>query len=179
MKKLADTPRRYGLVTRTLHWGMAILFAAQFVAAAARAILPKENGIREALWSYHTDLGLTLFLLVLARGVWGIANISRRPPLHSGPVGRAALAGHAAIYTLMVVVPFVRILAAASGTRGLSYFGVPIFPAREAEIAWMQGPSEWHGEMGWLLALLIIGHAGMAVFWHHYKKRDGTLQRML
>ncbi|MEQ8896362.1 MAG: cytochrome b [Roseovarius sp.] len=178
MTSLTDTPDRYGLITRTLHWGMALLFAAQFLSAAAHWALPRENATRELLWSYHYTLGATLFLLVLLRGAWGLANLPRRPEHTGGLIGRAAVAGHVAIYALMVIVPFTRLLAAAGSDRGFTYFGLQIFAAREAEIAWMQAPSELHGEMGWVLALLILGHIAMAVIWHRLIRRDDVLQRM-
>lgn len=177
MTQLTDSPTRYGTVTRALHWGMAVLFVAQFVSAAAHWALPSENALREALWSYHYDLGTTLFLLVALRGAWGLANISRRPS-HAGAAGRAAVIGHVAIYALMVVVPFVKLLSSVGSTRGLNYLGVTLVPGRETEIAWMVAPQEWHGEMGWILALLILGHAGMALVWHRMMRRDEVLGRM-
>ena len=177
MEKLMDHPNRYGIVSRALHWGMAILFVAQFVSAAAHWALPREDSIRQLLWSYHSTLGTTLFLLVLLRGVWGLMNKPRRPS-HSGRIGQAAAAGHVAIYVLMVIVPASRLLAAAGSDRGFGYLGIPIFPARETEIAWMQLPSELHGEMGWILGLLILGHAAMAIGWHHLIQRDGVLETM-
>ncbi len=177
MPNLTDSPLRYGIVSRWLHWGMAALFAAQFLSAAAHWALPRENALRELLWGYHPSLGAALFLLVLLRGVWGLANIQRRPA-HVGKLGRAAIAGHMAIYALMVIVPAVRILAVAGSKGGASFFGITVFPAREAEIAWMRAPAAWHGEMGWILALLVLGHIAMAVFWHHLVRRDDTLKRM-
>lgn len=156
---------------------MAALFAAQFLSAGAHLSLPRENALRETLWSYHTTLGMTLLLLVLLRGLWGLANIPRRPP-HHGNVGRAAVAGHVALYALMVVVPLVRLIAAAGSTRGFSYLGIQVFPAREVDVAWMQVAAEWHGEMGWLLALLVLGHIAMAMFWHRLVRNDGVLDRM-
>lgn len=177
MTQLLDNPNRFGLVSRGLHWGMAVLFAAQFLSAAAHGALPRENALRETLWSYHTSLGTTLFLLVLLRGAWGLANSSRRPK-NTGALGQAATVGQVAIYVLMVAVPLVRLFAAAGNTRGLSYFGLQIFPARETAIAWMQVPAELHGAMGWILALLIVGHIGMAVVWHRLIKRDDVLASM-
>lgn len=177
MAHLSDSPDRYGLVSRVFHWGMAALLAAQFLSAAARWGLDRENAVRETLWSYHTTLGTTLFLLVLMRGVWGLANISRRPP-HSGRMGQAAKLGHIALYLLMVIVPTLKLLSAAGGTRGFSYLGIQIFPAREVEIAWLSSFGEWHGELGWILALLIIGHIAMATVWHHLIRRDDTLRRI-
>jgi len=175
--QVIDNPHRYGLVSRVLHWGMAILFAAQFLSAAAHWALPRENALRETLWSYHITLGTTLFLLVLIRGVWGLVNLKRRPS-HSGPMGTAASAGQALIYALMIIVPGVRILASAGSTRGLSYLGLEIFSPQTAEIAWMQAPAEWHGEMGWILALVVLGHILMALVWHRMIKRDDVLATM-
>ncbi|RFC63415.1 cytochrome b [Fulvimarina endophytica] len=177
MTTYKDTPERYGPITRFLHWGMAVLFAAQFASAAAHWALPRENALRETLWSYHVTLGVTLFILVFLRGIWGLLNIPSRPP-HSGAMGQAAVAGHVALYALMILVPSVRLLAAAGGERGLTYLGLTIFPPRETEIAWTQVPAEWHGEMGWILALLILGHIAMATIWHHLINRDGVLKRM-
>ena len=177
MTKLTDSPDRFGLVSRSLHWGMAALFALQFVSAAAHWALPRENTLRDTLWSYHVNLGVTLFLLVLLRGVWGLLNLSKRPT-HVGLMGYAAKAGHAGLYVLMVIVPAIKIIGSAGGTRGFSYFGVQIFPARETETLWTKTISEWHGTMGWFLAALVLGHIGAAVIWHHLIKRDDVLKRM-
>lgn len=177
MRQLSDSPDRFGLVSRTFHWSMGALFALQFLSAAAHWALPRENALREILWSYHANLGMTLFLLIFLRGAWGLWNLRLRPG-HSGLMGRAAAAGHAALYALMVLVPAVRIVAAAGGTRGLSYFGVAIFPARETDIAWTQVAAEWHGEAGWVLAALVAGHIAMALVWHRWIKRDEVFGRM-
>ena len=173
-----DQPERYGAVSRAFHWGMAVLFAAQFLSAAAHMIFPRDNVIREVLWSYHTTLGATLFLLVLLRGLWGFANMSRRPAQEPGLPGRAARAGHAALYALMVIVPGLRLLAAAGSTRGFSYLGLEIFPPRETAVAWMGLPAELHGALGWLLAVLVVGHMLVAVVWHQRIRQDTAMRCM-
>ena len=177
MTTLTDTPTRYGSISRALHWSMAALFLGQFLSAAAHWALPRENPIRELLWSYHTDLGLTLFVLVVIRGLWGLLNLRNRPS-EAGFIGRAASAGHAALYALMVIVPAVRILSSIGGTRGLSYLGMELVAPRETAIKWMQAPAEWHGEMGWLLALVVLGHIAIAVGYHRMLRNDGTLEKM-
>lgn len=177
MTKLTDSPDRFGLVSRLFHWGMAALFAMQFASAAAHWALPRENALRDTLWSYHADLGMTLFLLVLLRGLWGLCNLGNRP-IEAGPMGYAAKTGHAGLYALMVIVPGLKIIGSAGGTRGLSYLGLQVFPARDAALAWTRAISEWHGTMGWILAALVLGHIGAAVFWHQLVKRDNVLKRM-
>ncbi|WP_371933271.1 cytochrome b [Ruegeria discodermiae] len=73
--QLIDHPNRYGSVIRTFHRGMAVLFLAQYTSATARALLPRGNEIRDALWRYHTDLGVTLFMLVMLRSAWSLVNL--------------------------------------------------------------------------------------------------------
>ena len=92
MTSFTDSPDRYGLVSRLFHWGMAALFALQFASAAAHWALPRENTLRDALWSYHADLGVTLLLLVLLRGAWGLWNLRNRPT-ETGLMGYAARPG--------------------------------------------------------------------------------------
>lgn len=177
MTSITDSPDRYGLVSCLFHWGMAALFALQFASAAAHWALPRENTLRDALWSYHADLGVTLLLLVLLRGAWGLWNLSNRPTV-SGPMGYAAKAGHAGLYALMVIVPLLKIIGSAGGTRGFSYLGFQIFSARDAAIAWTKTIAEWHGTLGWILAAIVLGHIGAALVWHQLIKRDDVLKRM-
>lgn len=178
MRHLSDRPDRFGLVSRAFHWGMAALFALQFMSAAAHWALPRDHALRGTLWSYHTDLGLTLFVLVLLRGTWGLWNLRQRPR-HAGLVGRAATAGHAVLYLLMVIVPALKILAAAGGTRGLGYLGLTLIPGRETAIDWTKAVAEWHATLGWFLAALLLGHIVMAIGWHRVIKRDDVLSRMV
>ncbi len=44
-----DSSSRYGLVSRALHWGMALLFVWQFSSAAARVWL-ENTAIEGFLW---------------------------------------------------------------------------------------------------------------------------------
>lgn len=177
MTELADSPVRFGQISRGFHWSMAALFALQFLSAAAHWALPRENALRDTLWGYHVNLGITLFVLVLLRGAWGLLNLGNRPT-HSGRMGQMATAGHAVLYALMVIVPAVKIIAAVGGTRGFSYFGIPVIAPRETAIAWTQAAAEWHGQMGWALAALVLGHIVMAIGWHRFIKRDDVFQRM-
>ncbi len=178
MSDLTDTPQRYGAVSRALHWGMALLFLAQFASALVHWGLERGNALRDALWSYHADLGLTLLVLVLLRGAWGVANLGSRPGQSADLLGRAASVGHGLLYLLMIAVPGVKLLAAAGSARGLTYLGMQVVPPQAVEIAWMQAPAALHGAMGWLLLALILGHIAMAVGYHRIIARDATLTRM-
>ena len=78
----------------------------------------------------------------------------------------------------MVIVPAIKVIGAAGGTRGFSYLGIQVFQARDVAIAWTKTISEWHGTLGWILAALVVGHIAAAVIWHQFIKRDDVLTRM-
>ena len=174
--RLWDSPAGYGAVTRALHWGMAALFAWQFTGAALR-VFAADSAVEGFFWSTHTSVGFTLWLLVVVRGAWGLANLTRRPT-GAGALAAAARLGHFVLYALMFLVPTLAILRALGGTRGLTVYGVQLAGARESQIALLTAPGNaLHGLLAWTLLALIVGHVAMALY-HGHVRRDATLERM-
>lgn len=87
---LSDTMAGYGLVSRSLHWLMALLFAWQFTSALLHAFAP-DTPVESFFWSTHYSVGFTLYILALLRGIWGLVNLRRRPHHDGTLLGRAAL----------------------------------------------------------------------------------------
>lgn len=165
--QLGDTNERYGAVSCFLHWGMALLFLWQFLTASAHAFLD-DTPVEEFMWSSHKPLGLLLLILVAIRGLWALANISRRP--HS--VSMAAKLGHIALYLLMFVIPTLALLRQYGSGRAFEPFGLPLMQGSPGDkIEWMMMPANLlHGFLGWTLLALVIGHIVMA--WVH-RRRPG------
>lgn len=172
-----DSPTRYGRISRWLHWGMALLFAWQFVGMGLRIALGRTPLVSFFVGS-HASVGVLLLILILLRGAWGLANRGRRPPHGAGWLGRAALAGHAALYLLMFVVPLLALLRAYGSGRALVWFNtIPLFspgPKNEALMA----PAVLHGPLAWTLLALVVGHVGMVLL-HRLLWRDDVPQRMI
>jgi cytochrome b561 len=175
---LADSPAGYGPVSRALHWGMAALFAWQFVGAAFH-FLADGGAIRDFFWGTHYNVGFTLWLLVIVRGGWGLSNLKRRPA-HEGSrlEAKAATLGHLALYLLMVVVPTLAIMRAVGGPRGFTVYGIQLVaPGGEPNLVLTNPGNLLHGFLGWTLLVVVVGHVAMAVH-HGFVRRDGTLKRM-
>lgn len=172
-----DTPARYGLVTRAIHWGMALLLAWQFTGMVLRLILGRTPLM--AFWvGSHASVGTLLLALVLFRALWMWINRRHRPPHHHGLMGRLSLIGHGALYALMIIVPALALLRAFGSGRGFAFFGWQIVERGGARIEWMVAPaSTLHSPLAWTLLALIFGHAAMALI-HHFRWKDGTLKRM-
>ncbi len=175
---LFDHPDGYGLVSRTLHWLMAALFAWQFISAALHAI-DREMPLARFFWSAHASIGFILLVAVFLRGVWTLINFHNRPPYDPGLLGLAARLGHLALYLLMVIVPLLATLRAYGGGRGLMVFGVQVFAGASEQIPALVMPARaFHGLLGWTLLAIVVGHVVMALT-HTYLWREDTLSRML
>ncbi len=174
---LHDTPLRYGIVTRTLHWAMAALLAWQFAGMAVRLTVGRAP-ITSFMVGTHATIGSLLLILLLARLAWAVTHRQRRPAYEAGPVGIAARAAHLAMYALMLVVPALALLRLYGSGRGFAPLGIPLFAPRPERIEWMMAPANAvHGKLAWLLLALIAGHI-LAALWHRLVRQDDTLARM-
>lgn len=172
-----DTPERHGLVTRLLHWAMALILLWQFTGMALRLVLGRTPLM--AFWvGTHQSVGTLLLGLAVIRLGWALANRGARPVDERTPLGWSAVAGQRALYVLMLIVPLLAVLRALGGGRGYAVFGYQVVERTGVRIPWMVAPAELlHGRLAWLLLALILGHAAMALV-HHFVWRDGVLLRM-
>lgn len=164
----------YGRVNRYLHWGMALLLAWQFTTTSVRVLL-NDSALDELLWPTHRSVGFLLMVLVVVRVAWALVSRASQPPA----LNAAARLGHLALYGLMLVVPMLALLRQYGSGRAFEPFGIPLMSGFEGErIEWMVAAgSLLHGELGWTLLALIVGHVTM-VFWHR-RHGQNVLGRML
>ncbi len=173
---LLDNPNGYGVISRSLHWLMAVLFVWQFISTTLR-VFAKDTPIYNFIWPTHYQVGFALLLLVLVRGAWGLLNASRRPH-KTGLIGKLAAFGHLVIYALMFVVPALALLRSYGNGRGFSFLGMEIFAQTGVQNPALTAPgSAAHGLLGWVLLAVIVAHVLMA-FIHHFALRDNTLHLM-
>lgn len=174
---LRDTPDHYGLVSRALHWGMALLLTWQFLSMAAKYVLGR-GPITAVMVGSHQSVGVVLLVLVLVRALWGFYNWRRRPHHGTGFWGRAASIGHFTLYALMLVVPALGMIRQRGSDRPTQLFGQEVMPGLAEPVGWMVWLGDsFHSELAWLLCALIVGHIAMVVV-HQVHWRDGTLRRM-
>lgn len=175
--QLFDSRTRYGIVSRTLHWGMALIFAWQFMGMIVKLIVGRAP-LTAFLVGTHQPIGAILFSLMVLRLLWAIINWERRPLYEETGKGRLAFIGHLALYALMVIIPTLGLLRRYGEGEGFSPFGIPLFAARGTEIAWMIQPAELlHRPLAWSFLVLILGHIVMVLV-HRFHWRDDTLSKM-
>lgn len=175
---LRNTPDSFGLVSRALHWSMALLIIAML--ALGLRIEQMEPGLSN-LWLYglHKGIGIILLALVVLRLVWHRLS---PPPAPLGPPDawpqRLARWGHLAFYALLLVIPLSGWAASSASGLDVMLFGrwtiPPIAPVSEA---WESAGWAVHGAATKALIGLVLIHIGAAL--KREMGGDGTLRRML
>lgn len=171
-----NSAAEFGLVSRVLHWGMALGILAML--ALGTTIADMEPGLAN-LWLYglHKSMGLVLLALVVARLIWH--RISPPPaPIGGGIAAVLAQAAHATLYVLMLAIPLAGWVASSATGIDVMLFDrwvvPPIAPVSEA---WERWGFIAHGLLTKALFALVVVHALAAL------KRawtgDGTLRRMI
>ena len=174
---LRNGPDSFGLVTRLIHWVMAILILAMF--ALGLRLTSMEPSLSN-LWLYglHKTVGITLLALVLLRLCWHVVS---PPPAPIGPPGRMRLfvkGWHWTLYALMIAVPVCGWAGSSASGIDTVIFGTIILPplvaANEtAEFVWFI--------LHEIFAKTLIGMALVHLLAALRREfaGDGTLTRML
>lgn len=189
---LTNTPARYGGVSKTFHWLTALLIftvlplglIANDLAAELRnpATAPTQAQIARAglLFSLHKTLGVTIFLVALARILWAFGQ-PKPGLLNNGNRPEALLAEtvHWLLYGSLVVVPLTGWIAhaATTGFAPIRWpFGqsLPFVPKSDMVAAIFGG---LHIVLQRLFLLALALHVAGALK-HHFIDRDATLRRM-
>lgn len=168
-----DTENRYGHVSRSVHWTMALLVLLMLGSdwwMEAFEDLGKAN-----LMGLHKSIGVLLLALLAFRLAWRWHNRGRlAPPAHWR---LAARLGHLVLYGLLLAIPVSGLLAAWGSGHGVTFFGMPMIPTG-SEIEWLEEAfEETHEVLANLMWLVIGGHV-LAALVHQWWLDERSLQRM-
>jgi cytochrome b561 len=173
-------PRDYwGRFSIALHW---LTFALVLALATIGLVMTEMDAGTDKVqvYSLHKSLGLTVLFLTALRLLWRLFD--RRPaPLAATPRWQHALASltHFALYALLLLVPLSGWWFNSTAGFPLRWFGLFRLPALGAfDRAAKHQAEDTHEFLFWLLAATVAVHAAAAL-WHHYRRRDRTLARML
>ncbi len=173
-----NTSTSYGLIAKSFHWLLFLMFGFLVAAGNFLADMPKGAEKLEAA-GMHKSFGVVVLILVLARLGWRLANESPK-----APVGTSALMGfladglHWALYALMLAQPIAGILMSQAAGLPVSVFGVFELPAMvgdDPELAKLFRTA--HGTIWILLVVSVAGHVGASLY-HHFVEKDDVLRRM-
>jgi cytochrome b561 len=122
---LTNSADRYGLVSRFLHWVMALLILAMIGVGAYMADLAREDPLRGQLYTLHKEIGVTILALAVIRILWIVVA---RAPVMPAVLQRwevvLAKSTVGLLYLLMLATPIAGYLMTNTGGKPVSYFGL-------------------------------------------------------
>jgi cytochrome b561 len=184
-----NTTLRYGIVAMTFHWVIAALIILNVVLGVTFVqFLDRQNPMRGVVVNWHESLGITVLVFSVLRLCWRLMNpIPKLPNDFTRRKRILARGTHYALYTLMILVPFIGWELASLPPRPLMLFGAIPWPkifyianlSADAKkmAAGIIAPS--HVVLAFLLFTLAVGHLCAALFYHYMIRKDQILQRMV
>ena len=176
---LRNTAISWGGVAKSLHWLVAALIFIQF-ALGWTAELWRRSPTKVDLFVWHKSIGILVLTLAVARLCWRMAS---RPP--APPAGvplwerRAAQAGHALLYLLIIAMPLSGWVINSASNFPLKLFWLVPLPAITPPSETMEEVAKTvHLTLFWTLAAVVAGHVAAALR-HHFIKHTDVLVRML
>lgn len=178
----ADRPEHWSRAQRVMHWTIAALVAIAIPLAFAMVAVPfRRLLLKFALYQVHKTIGITAFLLAAAQVA---LHFRRGRPAWERALApwqrRAAQGVHAVLFGLLLGVPVLGYLTAASAPIAIPTLFLGVIP-----VPHVIGPDpdlfavlrEVHRIAALALAALASGHAAMA-FVHHLQGH-ATLRAMV
>jgi cytochrome b561 len=169
---------RYTNTAIGLHWLMFLLIAWGFSIGLSMVDLPLSPA-KLKYFSWHKWIGVTVFLLAVARIVWRVTHTA--PPLPATMPSwqrKAAALSHLLLYGLIVVVPLSGWIYSSAAGLPTVYLGLVHLPdllAKDKALA--DELKSVHYLLNTTLAVIVVLH-GAAAIKHQFVDRDGLLARM-
>ncbi|HYF06220.1 MAG TPA: cytochrome b/b6 domain-containing protein [Acetobacteraceae bacterium] len=173
---------QYTVVAKWFHWITVGLMA---IALPMGVVIKHiKDSDKMAFYAIHESVGLTIFLVAVARLAWRLTHPPPPHPAHlPAPLAFVAETVHRLLYAALILQPVLGFLATnAFGfpmqgqTAYLGLIDLPKF--MEANTAIAEPLMTAHRVLGYTIMLLLAAHVGGALF-HHVVRRDGTLMRMI
>jgi cytochrome b561 len=178
MSQTTEAKTGYDSVAKTLHWLIALAVLSMLI--FGWQLDDMDDTERVEMIKFHSGLGLSVLVLMVLRVLWRLQHPPPElPPMMSRWQRCAAVCTHRAFYLLLILQPVLGTLLAMSVDYSVSPFGWIEFFSWPSNIpdrtAWLR---ILHSTNANIIALLALGHIGAAL-WHHYRKKDNVLRRML
>ncbi len=178
--QLTNSPTSYGIVTRLLHWAVALLIIALVPLGWWMVGLSYYDRWYHDALELHKALGMLALALGAVKAGWYLGNAKVAFAAGLRPWERAsARTVHACFLVLMVLIPATGYLISTSAGDGISMFGLFQVPALVSKNDTVRDLAiEIHYWAAYGAGALVLGHAGAALK-HQLVDRDGTLRKML
>ena len=174
-----NTPDGYSSLSVSLHWVMLALIFAAYALMNLKGMFPSGSHEREMMANWHYTFGLSVLILVCVR-IWArIAGPTPevKPPIPGWQIDISNFM-HTALYMLMIFLPVLGWLAVCAKGTVISFYGLELPSLVNENKEFFTLFKRIHERFATVGYFLIGLHAAAALF-HHYFKRDKTMNLMV
>jgi cytochrome b561 len=174
---MPHSPRQFSVVSRLLHWTMAVMILAML--AIGLAMMASLSGYH-TLVSIHRPLGIAVLVLVVVRFVnRQLSTLPPFPATMSAMERKIAHASELTMYGLMLLQPLVGWAMLSAAQYPIVLYGslhLPFILPHDLTLYALLRKT--HTILAYLFILVFLAHFG-AVLFHTLIVRDGLLSRMV
>lgn len=177
--QIKNSTDRYGLVTKLLHWVIALCVLGMLLVGSLLGTLAGPT--QDAVYAWHISLGMTLLALMIVFMLWSTRNIKPSYPADM-PLAQLTFA-KAVRYLLYISVTTMClcgwIFTTAKGHPPIlwGWFSLPApFVPLSKNLGHMI--KQCHTYLAWTIFSLVILHV-IGALYHHVVRKDDVLKRML
>lgn len=172
----------YGLFTKTLHWGMALMIVILVCVGTYVAGLDKTDPSKMELTGIHKSFGAIFMMLAIIRVIWSrISNSPALPEVLAPWEKLLSKVVTAALYLLMLAIPFSGYAMTNLFGYPVSLFGVidlPVLFSKNPEMAMLA--KQAHPILVYTLMAALFAHIAGALKHRFLDERDAdVLPRMM
>ncbi len=173
-----NSAKHWGLISRLLHWFMAIAIIFMFALGITMINMPLTPAKLD-MFILHKSIGITLLGIVIIRILWRLLNPSPRPPRSfSKTQYRMIRLGQLLMYILMVCIPISGWVINSASNFPMQWFGLFEVPAiTQPSIDTETYAKNTHFILVCILGVMAVLHIAAALY-HHYIKKNEILKRM-
>ncbi len=176
-----NTQESFGLISKLLHWLMAILIVSLFAVGLYMTELEYYDSLYHTLPWWHKSIGLLVIGLLVSRFIWKIVNPAPQP-LRTHKKWEVLFAHllQKLFYGLILLIGISGYFISTAKGKGIEFFTLFEVPALTQALD--EDRADLVGEVHEILAITLIAfvilHA-LASLKHHFIDKDDTLRRMI
>lgn len=173
---IKNTSYSYGVISKFLHWLIAILIIGMLIFGFLLGYVPKDY--QGVAYNTHKLIGVTILSLMLIRLLWALTNI-KPSILNVRPWERASERGvHFLLYFIVICMPLAGWIGSMAAGHPPHVGSVDLnLPIEKNEIL-ADSAFDMHGTLAFVIIALLSIHV-LAALYHHFVKKDDVLRRML
>ena len=174
---IGDSKTGYGLISRLVHWIMALAIPAMFALGLWMVTLNYYSPYYRTAPDIHRSVGMLLLILLVLRFLWRLAN-PKPDDAELSPLERVvSRAVHWGFYPLLFALMVSGYLISTADGRPIQVFNWFSVPSLIHKKGLEDAAGEVHEVLAYVTMVLVVLHAAAALK-HHFIDHSSILKRM-